>query len=265
MDLQEMLDQARSGRVHVEEGWGQGRATFGGLVAGLMVAALRADLPEGAAEAGHPLRAVTTSFVAPVAPGPATAEVSILRSGSSATQGQVHLVQDGQVVAAMLASFGAGRESAVTVAPTAALPPFAGPDDCLAVPWVPGRTPDFFAHVDLRLAEGNLPFTGADSSHLRGWMRFRQAPPRFGVEHLVTLVDAWPPAPIQMLAERRPASTLTWTLELLEEPTVEPDAWWAYEVRTDHAAHGYGHTHAHVWRPDGTLVAISRQTVALFG
>ena len=39
----------------------------------------------------------------------------------------------------------------------------------------------------------------------------------------------------------------------------------AYEVRTDHAGHGYGHTHAHVWRPDGTLVAISRQTVTVFG
>ena len=74
-----------------------------------------------------------------------------------------------------------------------------------------------------------------------------------------------PPATIQLLDRPRPGSSLTWTLELLGDVTAEPDAFWGYEVRTDHAADGYGHTHAHVWRPDGTLVAISRQTVAVFG
>lgn len=262
MDLQEMLDQAATGSVHVEEGWGQGRATYGGLVTGLMLSALRARLP---GETDLPLRAVTISFVAPVAPGAAEAEATVLRSGSSATQGQVHLRQDGQVVAAMLASFGAPRESSIAVAPTTQLPAFAGPDEALALPHLPGRTPDFFAHLDLRLADGGLPYSGSETSHMRGWMRFRQAPPRFEEEHLVSLVDAWPPAPIQMLDRPRPGSSLTWTLEIVGDVRAEPDAWWAYEVRTDHAADGYAHTHAHVWRPDGTLVAISRQTVAVFG
>ena len=40
MNLQEMLDQAATGTAHVEEGWGQGRATYGGLVGGLMHSAL---------------------------------------------------------------------------------------------------------------------------------------------------------------------------------------------------------------------------------
>ncbi|WP_372430530.1 acyl-CoA thioesterase [Janibacter melonis] len=126
-------------------------------------------------------------------------------------------------------------------------------------------TPDFFAHVDLRLADGGMPYTTASTSHMLGWMRFREPTPTFGEEHFVSLADAWPPAVIQMLAQPRPASSLTWTLELAEDVTAEPDAYWAYEVRTDHAGHGYGHTHAHVWRPDGTLVAISRQTVTVFG
>lgn len=265
MDLQQMLDQAATGAVHVEEGWGQGRATYGGLVSGLMVAALRAHLPEGSDAGRLPLRAVTTSFVAPVAPGSADAEVTVLRSGSSATQGQVHLRQDGQVVAALLGSFGAPRQSGLTIAPAVTMPDLAAPDDALAVPYIPGQTPDFFRHVDLRLAEGGVPYTGSGISHVHGWMRFREAPPRFGEEHLVALVDAWPPAPIQMLTEPRPASTLTWTLEILGDPAAEPDAWWGYDVRTDHAGEGYAHTHAHVWRPDGTLVAVSRQTVAVFG
>ena len=41
----EMLDQAATGDVHVEGGWGQGRATFGGLVGGLLVSALLPQVP----------------------------------------------------------------------------------------------------------------------------------------------------------------------------------------------------------------------------
>lgn len=257
-----MLDQARTGDVHVEQGWGQGRATYGGLVGGLMLAAMREHLPQDAA---LPLRSATVSFVAPVAPGSATAEARVLRSGSSVTQGQVHLVQEGQVAAAMLAAFGTERDSSVHVAPTAAMPDMGAPQDAQELPHVSGLTPDFFQHVEMLLADGGLAYSGASTSHMRGWMRFREAPPTFGEEHLLSLVDSWPPATIQMLSEPRPASTLTWTLELLEDPAAEPDAYWAYEVRTDHAGHGYGHTHAHVWRPDGTLVAISRQTITVFG
>lgn len=262
-DLQSMLDAARAGSGRLAAGWGQGRATYGGVVAGVMLAALRGRL-EGASQ-GLPLRSMTVSFVAPATAGPADLDVSVLRAGSSVTQGQVTMRQDGAVVAVLLASLGAERASTVSVAPSAAYPVLPSPDETTALPHVPGVTPDFFAHVDLRLADGGMPYTTASTSHMLGWMRFREPTPTFGEEHFVSLVDAWPPAVIQMLAQPRPASSLTWTLELVEDVTAEPDEFWAYEVRTDHAGHGYGHTHAHVWRPDGTLVAFSRQTVTVFG
>lgn len=262
MNLQEMLDQAATGTAHVETGWGQGRATYGGLVAGLLLSAIKGRLP---AEPAAPLRSLTVSFVAPVVAGPSEIDVTVLRAGSRATQMQALLRQEGQVGAAMLASFGAGRDSTISVPPSAPMPELPDPESVEPVPYLPGLTPDFFAHVELRLVDGGLPFSGSPHSHTTGWMRFREAPPTWGEEHFVSVVDAWPPTVIQMLTEASPASTLTWTLELVGDVGGPPDTQWAYEARTDQAAGGYAHTHAHVWRPDGTLVAISRQTVAVFG
>lgn len=262
MPLHEMLHAAATGTVHVEDGWGQGRATYGGLVAGMLVAAAREPVADA------PLRSVSVSFVAPVAPGDADVETTVLRAGSRATQVQSVLRQEGQAAAVALASHGAPRESALVVPLRDSLPQLPAPESVEAMPHVPGMTPDFFAHVDLRVTEGGWPFSGSATADLSGWMRFREAPPTFGEAEMTALVDAWPPTVLQMLTEPRPSSTLTWTLELIEDLTAmapAPDTWWAYQVTTDHSADGYARTHAHVWHPDGTLVAISRQTVAVFG
>ena len=117
----------------------------------------------------------------------------------------------------------------------------------------------------MRLADGGLPFSGAQTSHMSGWMRFREAPPTFDERHFVSIADAWPPAVIQMLPEPAPASSLTWTLEILDDVAAAPDTHWAYGVHTDLARDGYAHTDARIWHPDGRLVAISRQTVSVFG
>lgn len=263
MNLQEMLDQAATGTVHVEEGWGQGRATYGGLVGAVAYSALRGQLT---ADPAPPLRSLTVNFVAPVAPGEAEAEATILRAGSSATQGQVLLRQGGKPVAAVLAAFGAPRESVIRVEPTAiTMPSLPEPESIEPFPYIPGATPDFFQHVELRLADGGFPFSGSDTSHMSGWMRFREAPATFDERHFVAIADAWPPAVIQMLPTPAPGSSLTWTLEILDDVTAAPDTQWAYAVHTDQARDGYAHTDARIWHPDGRLVAISRQTVSVFG
>ncbi|XVX19888.1 thioesterase family protein [Actinomycetota bacterium] len=268
-NLQDMLDQAAAGGpVQVAEGWGQGRATYGGLVGALLLAAIRGRVEREAREGmpRQPLRSLTVSFVAPMAPGTTEATAVVLRAGKNVTQGQALLRQKGEVVGAALASFGAQRDSSLALAPAHPMPRLPAPDTVSRIPFIPGRTPDFFAHVDLRQVGGALPFTGAQSSGINGWMRLDRAPERFVEEHLVALADAWPPAVSQMLQRPAPASSLTWTLEIIDKlEGIEPDAFWAYEVSTDTARDGYAHTHAILWRADGTPAAISRQTIAVFG
>ncbi len=116
MDFQQILDHTDSAPRHdirVPATWGQGRATFGGLVAAMLYRALAADLPEA-----RPIRSLTFSFVGPVAPAPVEITTTILRRGRAVTQMEGRMVEDGETVLAALASFGEARDSRIRSRPT---------------------------------------------------------------------------------------------------------------------------------------------------
>lgn len=263
MDL--LFDAAKdSAEVEIPPGWGQGRATFGGTIGGLLQARSLGEWDLAPAT----LRAVTTSFVAPANAGPARLETLLLRQGSSATQTEVRLWQTdpktGQetVRALQLSSYGATRESSVEVAaPRATVPETEGR---FAVPHLPGLTPDFLAQIELTPVTGGMPFSGADSGDVTGFMRYRTAPAAMTLPHFLCLVDGWPPATGSLLKAPAAMSTLSWTVEILAEPTGAADQFWWYEVATDAAHDGYAHTHATVFTRAGDPVAISRQTISIF-
>lgn len=267
MTLDEMLEGAARGATTVAPGWGQGRATFGGLVAGLLVSRGEALV----ADHGRRLRSASFSFAGPVAPGEARLEGRVLRSGGSATYVQVQLEQEGEARAVMLAAFGGDRDSRIRVDadprnPRPALPP---PEAVERLPYVPGTTPDFFTHVDLRWATGALPFSGSPEPDFGGWMRLAAVPATFGDRELLVLADAWPPAILPMLGRPTSMSTIAWTFEPLALPAAAPrddgGAFWQYDVRTLAAGGGYAQTSARIWDGAGRLRAVSGQTVAYFG
>lgn len=263
MTLQDMIDEATKGEsLTIADGWTQGRATYGGLVAAVQLAAMRGRI-DGTAP---PLRSLTTNFVAPVTPGEVTIESALLRQGSSVTQCEARVVQDGRVASLSFASFGAGRRSDIRVHPHTRMPELPDPFDLRPLGHKAGRDPEFLQHLELRLVDGDKPFSGSDRSSFTGWMRLREPGPTFGEEHLVALADAWPVPVLQRLREPAAASTVTWTLEVVGDMRhIAPTAQWAYSARADTAADGYAHAEARIWRPHGSLTAISRQTVAVFG
>lgn len=274
MSLTSMLEAAgRGGTVEVEQGWTQGRAIFGGLTGALLVAAMKGRVAEALEAAGKPdgvppLRSVTVSFIGPATTGPVEIEAEVLRVGSNVTQCQATVRQSGQVVATALAAFGKHRESALTVSPEHSVPALPDPTTIEPFPYMEKLTPEFYQFVELRQVGGQLPFSGAESHGISGWSSLREAPEHFQEEHLVLLADTWPPAPLQMLDGFAPGSSLTWTLELIAEidpETTPADAMFAYEATTDSARDGYAHTHAMLWRQGGELVAISRQSITIFG
>ena len=95
-------------------------------------------------------------------------------------------------------------------------------------------------------------------------MKFKQGPSQMAEAHIIALTDAWPPTLLQMFKQPAPASSMSWYIEFLDEPEVAPDAWVGYEAITHHSKGGYGLEDGCIWREDGKLVALSRQTVALF-
>lgn len=274
MSLTSMLEAAANGgTVEVDQGWTQGRAIYGGLTGALLLAAMKGRIRAIAADTGRPetvppLRAITVSFIGPATTGAIEIEAEILRIGSNVTQCQATVRQGGELVATALAAFGKHRESALSVAPSEAMPDLGDPDAVEPFPYIEKLTPEFYQFAELRQVGGQLPFSGAESTGLSGWTSLRESPDQFQEEHLVALADAWPPAPIQMLDGFAPGSSLTWTLEVIAEvnPETTPgDTKLAYSATTDSARDGYAHTHAMLWRPDGELVAISRQSITIFG
>ena len=265
MSLTSMLEAAgRGGTVDVELGWTQGRAIFGGLTGALLVAAMKGRIAELSATTGKPavlppLRSVTVSFVGPATPGPGVIEAEILRVGSNVTQSQATLRQSGEVVATALAAFGKHRESTLAVTPTHPAPALPDPTTLEPFPYLEKLTPEFYRFLELRQVGGELPYSGAESHGLSGWTSLREAPEGFEEEHLVLLADAWPPAPLQMLDEFAPGSSLTWTLDAEIGPETTPADAVSPRNSTDSARDLLRPHPRHAVAPDGELVAISRR------
>ncbi|QLF91904.1 thioesterase family protein [Pseudomonas sp. ABC1] len=265
MTLGELLQCVRANpdSVLVPASWGQGRAGFGGLVAALLYDVMRSRVTTG-----RPVRSLSVSFVGPLQVDvPVSFQVEVLREGSSVSQLLGRAVQNGSVVTLIQGSFGAARDSSVSVDAEAA-PAMPAPDDCRELPYIQGVTPEFTRHLALRWAVGGLPFSGSDSREMGGWVRLRDEAPAVPLDetHVLALVDAWPPAPLSHLRSVAPGSSLTWTIEFVQPlPRLDTHDWCQYRALIEHARDGYGHCAAALWGPAGELIALSRQTVTVFG
>ncbi len=254
------LETSADNTVIIPADWAQGRAGYGGLVAALIYDEMRRM-----AGADRPVRSLAITFVGPAQPGePLQVESQILRQGKAVSQMLGMAKQDGNVVCIIQGSFGAGRVSQVDIAALPA-PVVKAPDDCRAMPYIKNITPEFIKHFDIRLGFGDFPFSNSQAREHGGWMRFKTDEGDIHEAHLLGLVDVWPPAVLPLLKERAPASSLTWTIEFVQPvPDIGNTEWLLYKADIEHARDGYGHTAASVWRQDGTLVAISRQTITVF-
>lgn len=252
-----LLDQAHHGALELPGSWLQGRTAFGGLQAGALVARARREA------GGRPLRALMTAFVGPAAQGPATVDAELLRAGGSSSQVQARLIQGDALCATALALFGApraGQPSYGDPAPFQALPP-----DALAeLPQIPGVTPVFTQHFDYRWAEGQPPFSAADSSAIGGWIRFREPPAALGAEALLALLDAWPVPVLSTFRAPGPASTVTWHAQLFDVGELDPGEHLAYRGRTTAGSDGYVDAQAELRTADGRLLVTSTQSVAIY-
>ena len=249
--------------VVIPADWSQGRACFGGLMAALQFEAMRAKVP-----ADRPVRSLAITFVGPAAPDvPISFDVEVLREGKSVSQVLGRAMQNGQVMTLIQGSFGAPRESSISVQAEPA-PLLKSLEECVELPFIKGMTPDFLRFMVMRWGLGGLPFSGTPSREIGGYVGFRG-----GIEqeplteaHLLALVDTWPPAVLPHLKKVVPGSSLTWTIEFVQPlPEMDTLDWCVYRAVIEHARDGYGHTAATLWSPSGELIAISRQTVTVFG
>lgn len=262
LDSVKQQTETKDGNItlSVPSSWAQGRTLYGGISASLVYQAMRE-----AVDSEKVMRSLSTNFIGPIeADSEFSITVEVLREGKNVTQVVGRLVQDNKVVVMSQASFGIARQSQVHVS-NEIHHKMDYPQKPNLMPHIPKVTPKFLTHFDLLKVKGGWPFTGQKTSALHGWMRFKVQPSDFSDAHLIAIIDIWWPTILQMLRLPAMASTMSWNLEFIHpHQKISGDDWFAYQVKTRQAADGYAHTEANIWDKHGTLVAISRQVVAVF-
>lgn len=239
--------------------WTQGRTLFGGLQAALLVHAMRQRIG-----ADIPLRSLQTTFVGPVGTGRLALRARVLRTGKSAIHVEAQIVDDGQVLCTAIAVFGRARRSVLEIALPAARAA-RSPEASLQIPWVPGVSPDFTGYLEQRWAQGAFPFGAGAEPRTQVHLRYRDEPV-VNESLLIALGDSIPSPAISILDRPAAASSLCWTLELLRDrwPT-SGDGWWLMQAEASAAADGYVYQAATLYDPEGSAVALSRQSAVVFG
>jgi acyl-CoA thioesterase len=268
--LESLRRDGEAWSVTIPRTWSNGRTVFGGLQVALSVRAMRgaldAGLGTGAGSASSlPLRSLQTTFVTPVSAGlPLALRAEFLRSGRSATHARCDLLQDGKVACTTTAIFGAARSSSIVLdipCPRAD----ADPETLRDVPYIPGITPEFLQHLQLRWAVGRWPYSGHDDPHSMIFARLHDT--GCGPEDaLIALADSIPTPALSMLDKPAPATSMNWMLELIGDPgLLEREQWALIGTDVRAGADGYLSQTSVLWGPGGHAFSVSHQSVAIFG
>lgn len=255
-----IASEGKSTKPQFPEQWTQGRTAFGGLSAGLLLAA-----SEQKVSTDKELHSVFTNFIGPlIVNTPFEIEVTVLREGKNVVQILTKAIQNGQVALLQQSSYGTKRKSQINLnhIPTHSM---IKPEKPLFMPATSENIPKFIQNFDLFISDGGQPFSGSTSSHTHGWMRFKEAPKAITNAHIMCLIDTWPPTIAQQLNDPAPLSSMSWYLEFINPNSeCDPRDWLSYQCDASYAQSGYGHTDAYIWSGSGDVIAKSHQTIAVF-
>lgn len=241
----------------VSEDWLQGRSAFGGLQAALALRAMRERVP-----ADMPLRTLQVTFIAPVPAGTVVIRARLLRQGRSAIQVEASLCDGEQTLCQLVGVFGNARPS------TLDFQPVQPPETSAAareLRYVEGRMPAFTQHFDARWLRGDLPFSGGHQRESVLQLSLRDEG-LVDETHVLAFADFIPPIALSMFAAPTPGSSLTWMLELLRDryDDLGMDDW-RVDAELIAARDGYTNQSVMLWGPRGEPVALSRQSMVVFG
>jgi acyl-CoA thioesterase len=241
----------------VSEDWLQGRSAFGGLQSALALRAMRELVPMD-----MPLRSLQTTFVAPVPAGVVSIHAQRLREGRSAIQIEASLHDGEQTLCRLIGVFGRARPSALDFQP---VQPTVENPAAQDLRYVEGRMPAFTQHFGARWLRGGLPFSGSHQRENVVQLSLRDEG-RVDETHVLAFADFTPPIALSMFDAPTPGSSLTWMLELLRDryDDLGMDNW-RVDAELIAARDGYTNQSVMLWGPRGEPVALSRQSMVVFG
>jgi len=241
-------------RADIPDGWQQGRGAFGGLVLATLLRAIEASEPDR----GRATRTLSGDLCGPVEPGPVELRVRVLRRGNNQSNLAAELWQRGEVQATASAVLSAARKATLP-SPKLHPPAPATMSGTPALPFESGR-PTFAAHYEHRTL---LPFTALPEPVCEGWIRERTPLSRVDAPAMIGRLDAWWPTAFSISPDRRPTATISFTAELLADPTaIDPSQPLRYRARMAAFHEGFFVELRELWLGERP-VALNQQTFVL--
>lgn len=226
----------------------------GGYIAALMLRAIRDEIAD---EERLP-RSLTLHYLRPPVEGEARIEVTVERSGGSASTCSARIVQDGRPMTLGLCVLSYDYEPALSWTSD---PPAAPPPEQVEALSIAEGAPPLFEQLETRPVYGSEPFSGGDDPVVGGWLRSR-GDGELTPELVALYTDAWWPAPFSVLTTFAPAPTLELTIHF--RARTEPgDPTALVRFRAEASIDGLFDEQGEVWDRNGRLLAQSSQLALL--
>ncbi|HEY8544232.1 MAG TPA: thioesterase family protein [Acidimicrobiales bacterium] len=247
-------------RAELAERW----SSLVGIHGGYAVAIATRAIDEAVGDPAKPVRTLSAQFLRPLRPGPVEIGVTIERRGQTLVFASARLHQEHRT-ALLVRTTSAGTPGYESLAyddhrrrPRPARPPVG-----LGRFAAPGLV-RHFEQVDVRMDPDVTPFSGGGEARVAAWLRPLDDEP-VDTAWLVAACDVLPPAAFSRTTGPVRAATLDYTVHL---PVADPaarvpvGAHVYLDCRSPLAADGLVVEDGELWGPDGTVLAVSRQTRA---
>ena len=240
----------------VGEDWLQGRSLFGGMQAAIALRAMRRLVHPDV-----PLRVLQTTFVAPVPAGRVAVVARVMRTGKNVTQVEARILDRSETAALVVGVFGQARSSKVEVVPRAEVVRDEVHEETPAPTFVA-----FAQHFDLRRLRGDRLISGSRRTDAVLEVGIKDGGAAVTEEHVVAIADAPPPLALAFLETPAFGSSVTWTVEMLDTRLSALSlAGWQLHIDLAAARDGYTSQSVLVCAAGGKPVALSRQSMVVFG
>jgi acyl-CoA thioesterase len=207
-------------------------------------------------------RSVTMHFLRVPDVGPVTVRAAVERAGRSLSTVSARLEQDDRLLGLAIGAWSKPWSGPLLDgAPMPEAEP-AGPREPIE-DLGRGEPPAFTRRLSMQHRFGEPPFTSAERGETGGWLGLREERPLDALS-IAVLADAWFPAPWPRLRALAPAPTIDLTIHF-RAPLPLPDSLLLGRFTSEVVRDGFFEEDGHLWAPDGTLVAQSRQLGLLLG
>ena len=236
--------------IDLDSAWSSLVGMHGGYLVAIAIAAA------GKVVGDRPIRTVTTSFLRPAFPKPATVGVDVVRAGRSITNLAVTLTQaDKVVLISQITAVESGESTAWDTAAKLDLVPF---EQC--VPIEPPVGIGHFAHGIARLDPANLPFSHGTRARVAGYMRPVEPRP-IDASWLGMALDWFPPASFTRIDPPAGGISISYTIHVHRTlDGLGDDEWLGGVFAADISAGGIALEKGLITDPAGRILAESFHT-----